>query len=121
MRETDWCYFPTVQAVPIPVPALIKVHSPSNHEAVAEMPEFARLVERCRELSQDIVDRMTVHDIGYARDLRLSSSPDKGGLVSVRGAGLRLRKATNSVLRLTEAIYVMSYGFWSAVWPLSLK
>ena len=67
------------QVVPIPLPALIKVHSPSNHEELCKMPEFERLVERCQELSQDIVDRMTVHDIGYARDLRLSS--DKGSLV----------------------------------------
>ena len=74
------------QVVPIPLPALIKVHSPSNHEDVCKMPEFERLVERCQELSQDIVDRMTVHDIGYARDLRLGS--DKGGLVhNLMGGG----------------------------------
>ena len=74
------------QVVPIPLPALIKVHSPSNHEDVCKMPEFERLVERCQELSQDIVDKMTVHDIGYARDLRLSS--DKGSLVhNLMGGG----------------------------------
>ena len=77
------------QAVPIPLPALIKVHSPANHEEVCRMPEFERLVERCQELSQDIVDKMTVHDIGYARDLRLSSSADKGSLVhNLMGGGL---------------------------------
>ena len=63
------------------------MHSPANHEEVCRMPEFERLVERCQELSQDIVDKMTVHDIGYARDLRLSSS-DKGSLVhSLMGGG----------------------------------
>ena len=77
------------QAVPIPLPALIKVHSPANHEEVCRMPEFERLVERCQELSQDLVDKMTVHDIGYARDLRLSSSADKGSLVhNLMGGGL---------------------------------
>ena len=76
------------QAVPIPLPALIKVHSPANHEEVCRMPEFERLVERCRELSQDLVDKMTVHDIGYARDLRLSSSADKGSIVhNLMGGG----------------------------------
>jgi hypothetical protein len=67
------------QVVPIPLPALIKVQSPSNHDAVSTMPEFERLVERCQELSQDLVDRMTTHDVGYARDLRLNGA-DKTGL-----------------------------------------
>lgn len=57
--------------IPIPLPALLKVQTASNHEKMSNMMEFERLLERCQEMATDILDRITIHDVSYARDLRL--------------------------------------------------
>ena len=61
--------------LPLPVSALIKVQSASNTEELeAAKPEFSRLLSRCREAAEGMVDRMTVHDVAFARDIRLNGT-----------------------------------------------
>lgn len=60
------------QVIPIPVSALIKVQSVSNAGQMQDIPEFQRLVEKCQDLASDLNDEITIHDIPFARDLRLN-------------------------------------------------
>ncbi len=63
----------STKVVSLPASALLKVQAASNGEELeTNRPEMARLVERCRERAEALADAMTIHDIAFARDIRLN-------------------------------------------------
>lgn len=67
--------------IPLPLPANLKLHYATNMGAVGQSKEFMRLRERCHELSHHLTDRIVVHDIVLARDLRINGADLKQRVV----------------------------------------
>ena len=60
--------------VPLPLPATIKLQYATNMNLINSTKEFIRLKERCLELGTHLEDRIVVHDIATAKDLRLNGA-----------------------------------------------
>jgi hypothetical protein len=60
--------------VPLPLTANIKIHYATNMPVLNTTKEFIRLRERCLELSGHLEDRILVHDITLAKDLRINGA-----------------------------------------------
>ena len=60
--------------VPLPLPANIKLQYATNISLINSTKEFNRLLERCLELGTHLEDRIVVHDIATAKDLRLNGA-----------------------------------------------
>ena len=67
--------------VPLPLPATIKLQYATNMNLINSTKEFLRLKERCLELGNHLEDRIVVHDIATAKDLRLNGADLKQKII----------------------------------------
>ncbi len=72
----------SARVLPLPPSALLKVQAAANSEELQGPPSnpggspslFSRLVARAREAAEAMEDRMAVHDVAFARDIRLNGA-----------------------------------------------